>query len=181
MLEVLIEASTGQTYSSALAKYLLSPLGMDSTFVETIEDRENMLTTGYDRAMRVATPWEFESFAASEGLKTSLTDLVTFVRAHLHESASPLSSILRQNISPELPTNFNEYIMSGKGWQIIDQRRKPDIVTHTGKTSGHNAFVAFVEQTKTGVIILANSNKGVENLGYLILRMINYNWKRKTP
>lgn len=181
LLEILIEEVTGMTYEAALKNYLLAPLGMDSSFVDYVEDKDNSLTIGYDRAMRPAGPWEYESFAASEGLKTTLSDLVTFVRAHLDTTHPTISPVLKQNIVPELPTNFNEYIMSGKGWQIIDQRKKPDVVTHTGKTSGHNAFVAFVNATKTGVVILSNSNKGVENLGYLILRMVNYNWKRKTP
>jgi len=39
--------------------------------------------------------------------------------------------------------------------------------------------MSLVPQTETGVIVMANGEVGLNDLGILILRMINGNWKRK--
>jgi hypothetical protein len=49
----------------------------------------------------------------------------------------------------------------------------------SGYTNGNAVFMAFVKSTKTGVIVLTNSKNGHNKLGYLILKMMNRQWKRK--
>ena len=181
LLEIALEYFTETEYSILLKEHLLGPLHMDSTFVDFKEQREDVLTPGYDRAVRVADPWLFSSFAASEGIKANMTDLLSYTKAHMNITETGLEEILIENTNAELPTDFNQYIYTARGWQVVKQRKRYNIITHTGKTGGHVAFIAFVKETKTGVVLLANSATGAENLGFLILRMINYNWKRKTP
>lgn len=181
LLEILLERATGKEYGQLLTEYLFSGLDMQSSFVDFKEEIDSVLTPGYDRASRLAEPWQFSSFAASEGVKSTAADLVKFMRANMGISNTRLDKIFEPNITADRPTDFNEQIYTGKGWQIISQRKKYDIVTHTGKTGGYSALLAFVKETKTGVVILSNSNIGTNNLGFLILRMINDNWKRKTP
>ncbi len=182
LLEIVLEIITNQEYETLLRRHIFETLGMTQSFVHFQEERDSILTNGYDRALREAKPWTFASFAASEGVKSNLDDLVKFTRANIGISGTYLDDIFAQNTTPELATNFNRRIFTGKGWQIIDQgKRRFDIVTHTGKTGGYTSLVAFIKETKTGVVLLGNSSVGTENLGYLILRMINHNWKRKTP
>lgn len=181
LLEIALEYHTGNEFATLLQEHVLNPLQMDSTFVDFKEQREDILTPGYDRSVRVADPWLFSSFAASEGVKANMTDLISYTKAHMDISQTGLEDILVENTHAELPTDFNQYIYTARGWQVVKQRKRYNIITHTGKTGGHVAFIAFVKETKTGVVLLANSATGAENLGFLILRMINHNWKRKTP
>jgi len=152
LLEIVIESATSQEYGSLMKEYVFDPLEMDHSFVTFLEDRDSILTEGYDRALRKADPWRFASFGASEGIKSNLNDVISYVRAHLGTSGTRLDQMLPKNVKGSYPTNFNEFILAGRGWQVIDQRRKYDIVTHTGKTSGHHSFVAFVPETKTGLL-----------------------------
>ena len=159
-------------------EFIIKPLDLESTFVFFKERKKDVVTEGYDRAGREVGPWSFASFGASEGVKTSASDLMKFMKVNLGVIDHQYFPIFAENHKKEVDTNFNESIKTGKGWQIIDQRKRYDIITHTGKTNGHNTFMAFVKETGTGVIILSNSNIGTRDLGFLVLRMINFNWKR---
>lgn len=179
LLEIVLESATQMSFDKLMDIYIFRPIEMESSFVFFKERKKDILTLGYDRAGRETAPWTFASFGASEGIKTSAANLVNFMRMNIGLADHPYSQIFSMNHKKEVETDFNASIRTGRGWQIIDQRKGYDIITHTGKTNGHNAFMAFVKETGTGVIILSNSNIGTRDLGFLILRMINFNWKRK--
>ena len=179
LLEVVLENATQMSFDQLMNIYIFKPLEMRNSFVFFRERKEDVVTPGYDRAGRETTPWTFSSFGASEGVKTSALDLVKFMRVNLGLTDHPYANIFAQNHQKEVETDFNPSIRTGRGWQIIDQRSGYDIITHNGKTNGHNAFISFVKETGTGVVVLSNSNIGTRDLGFLILRMINFNWKRK--
>ncbi len=179
LLEIILESATQMSFEKLMDTYIFDPLDLKNSFVFFKERKKNILTKGYDRAGRETRPWTFASFGASEGLKTNASDLINFMKINIGLIDHPYAKIFASNHNKEVETDFNASIRTGHGWQIIDQRKGYDIITHTGKTNGHNAFISFVKETGTGVIILSNSNIGTRDLGFLILRMINYNWKRK--
>ena len=179
LLEIIIENVTSSDYGTALSTFLLDPLKMNNTFIHKTEDSESSITYGFDRAGRQTKNWDFASFGASEGIKSNLEDLVLFTRAHLGSTDSAFSDIFAVNHQPEVQTHYNERIFAGKGWHVFNQKKNFNIITHSGKTYGHRAYISFIKETKTAVIILSNSSVGTEDLGLLILRMINDNWKRK--
>ncbi|MEE9439922.1 MAG: serine hydrolase domain-containing protein [Saprospiraceae bacterium] len=179
LLEVILEQASNTSFDKLMNKYIIEPMDLDSTFVFFKERKKEILTLGYSRAGKTVKPWSFASFGGSEGLKTSASDLVKFMKINLGIIDHPYAAIFTINHNKEVATNFNTSILAGKGWQIIDQKKRYDIITHTGKTTGYNAFIAFIKETKTGVVILSNSSIGTKDLGFLILRMINFNWKRK--
>lgn len=169
LLEPILTRLTGKAYGTLLARFVLSPLALHATSIDTAG-----LAPGHDLSGRRAQPWTFASFGPSEGLKSNLADLLRFVRYFLtlEEGAGVLQS-------DHDPVRVNKRLSMGLAWYLVDQRRAPRIHAHSGHTDGHYAFVAMVRQTGTGVVVLANSAAGVEDLGFLILRMINHNWRRK--
>lgn len=167
LLEIIIEKVTDMSYQDVIEEKIFSKLNMTNSFVDFPEKKENLLCPGHDRSKKNTTPWTFASFKGSEGVKSSSEDLTKFVKNILdnHDKNAPTTE------------SFNKKLGIEMGWHAIHMNDF-DILTHTGKTTGHNAFVAMVRETKTAVIILANSSIGTEDLGLQILRMINYNWKR---
>ncbi len=176
LLEIIIEEVTGSAFDDLIRKYLFSKLGMDHSFVTFKEKKE--IIQGYNRAQRKVNPWNFPSFAGAEGVKSSAFDLIEYIKGQIGISGTELDQVLPEYLVIEGPTSYNDKIFIGNGWHILEQGKYP-IWTHTGTTSGHSAFLAFIKETKTGVVILSNSSFGTKDLGFLILRMINYNWKRK--
>lgn len=177
ILELVIEETGKKNYHDLIREKLFLPLEMKNSFIDFSEKKETV--TGYNLALRKAGPWHFQSFAASEGAKSTVNDLCKFIRAHFEDNSTPLSSLLGNAMQIEARTTYNDKIFIGNGWHIFEQSGKYEVYTHTGKTSGHSAFLAIIKDTHTGVVILSNSVHGTRDLGMLILRMINDNWKRK--
>ena len=177
LLELILEEYSGLVFHDLIKQHIFDPLDMANSFVDFSEDRT--ITPGYNRAMRKVKPWSFASFSASEGIKSTAEDLSNFIRLNLGLEYPTLYNSVESQLQIAEKTNYNDKIMMANGWHVVDQGKKYNIYTHTGKTSGHTSFLAFVKETNTGVVILSNSSWGVEDLGFLILRMINYNWKRK--
>ena len=71
-------------------------------------------------------------------------------------------------------------LFAAPGWYRFLPKKDFPVYVHTGRTSGHSSMFAFSRNTKTGVIVLSNSSAGTDDLGLLILRMINSQWRRKT-
>ena len=180
LLEIVIEHATEMEYELALQQYLLEPLQLQTTFVHKSERNEALITPGFDRAGRETLKWDYASFAGSEGIKSNIYDLIDFTKAQIGIDDDPISKVFQQNHLPEVKTHYNDHIFAGKGWHVFNQKKSFNILTHSGKTYGHRAYISFIKETRTAVIILSNSSVGTEDLGLLILRMINDNWKRKT-
>lgn len=165
LLEIIAEKISGLPFNDVMQNQIFEPVGMENTFIDFPETEK--LSPGYDRSGKATQSWRFASFKGSEALKSTAADLVKFIQEFHFKND--------QNVS-RLP-GFNTHLQIDRGWHLVDMGDF-DIYTHTGKTSGHNVFVAFIKETKTAVIILANSSIGTEDLGFQILRMINHNWKR---
>ncbi len=177
LLEIIIANITQKSFQDIMVEKIWAPLEMENTFADFAEKKENIIVPGYDRAQKTTTPWSFGSFKGSEGIKTTSEDLVKFLKANMNLSQTGLEPVFAKNFGQTAFKSFNENLSVCMGWHTINMNHF-NIITHTGKTTGHNAFVGMVRETKTAVIILANSSVGVEDLALQILRMINYNWKR---
>jgi len=178
LLEIIIETVTGKKYNDVLYEEILRPNKMTQTFVDFPEQKLDFISPGYDRAQRKVAPWTFNSFKASEGLKTSMGDMLLFIKGKLKQSNHRNNSNTKGVVIDSLSgIGFNHRLGLSNGWHTIDMKNFK-IITHTGKTSGHNAFAAMINETKTAVVIFANSSTGTEDLGLQVLRMLNYNWKR---
>jgi CubicO group peptidase (beta-lactamase class C family) len=173
LVELVLEFASQQSFEELLQAYIQGPLKMENSFIHFDEHSANLVEDGYNRAGVQVEPWEFQSFAASEGLKTTVGDIFKFAKTHI--TGAPLTF----SHTAFGPTEISKYISIAQGWYKIDNK-DADILTHTGKTSGYYAYLGLVKETQTAVTILTNSALGTQDLGYLILRMVNHNWKRKT-
>jgi serine-type D-Ala-D-Ala carboxypeptidase/endopeptidase len=161
LLELVITAATQLSYHDAIKRYILDEWGIDNAFVDFTEEKSNILTPGYDRSLSQVEPWTFASFKGSEGLHIDMDGLLGFTQAVMTYKYS-------DNV---YKPSFNKSLSTYNGWNSIDMTGYK-ILSHTGKTSGHHAFIALVRERRAAVIILTNTSNGTEDLGFQILRMI---------
>ncbi len=178
LLEVILEQATGTTFDRLLATSIFEPLEMTSSTIYLDHEASAKLAPGYDRAGSLAQPWTFSSFAASEGLKSTSGDLCRFV-SHVLSRQDEIASAFRACLqSPRrIPGSRRTYV--NDAWHEFKNRKYHSIYLHSGKTQGHAASIHFVRETRTAVILLTNSPGSMDGLATHVLRMINYNWKRK--
>lgn len=178
LLEVALELRTQQSFEELLREYLLQPLQLGHTFIQAPTD-SLVLAQGHSVGGQKSQAWSFASFAASEGGKSCAADLLQFVRYNLSASASPISPTLIKTHQKQTITDYNKRVFSAKGWHLIERRGYFDTLIHTGNTGGFRSFLAFIPESQTAVVILSNSEIATGGLGFLTLRLINNNFKRK--
>lgn len=178
LLEVLIENVTGQNYEDAITTRVFQALNMVDSYVHQHKANGKIPTDGFSLSGNPTTAFDFQSFAASEGIKSSLRDLLQFVKANLFSTNQNLDNNLKNICEAVVDTKLNKQAKAAKGWHLLELRKYHDVVLHSGSTNGHRAFIGFVPNTQTGVVVLSNSENSLDGLGFLILRMLNYNWKK---
>lgn len=179
LLEIAMEEATGQSFEALLKSRIFNRLGMEHSCTSFPSAEEAaLLTTGYGRNGALAAPWDFASFSGSQGMKSTTSDLIRFLQIHMKNPSDTLSLSLYNNTLPAVHTGLTENGAMGYGWHILHQKKYYDIMLHAGSTGGHRAFIGFIRETKTGVVVLSNSENGMSGLGYLLLRLINFNWKK---
>ena len=176
LIEMAIESCQSNSFEKLLTDKILAPIDMVDTRIELSENQKKRLATGYTTSGQSTPPWTFQSFKASEGLKSTAQDLVKFAETHMGENNSQLTKAFYATHEGRKATNRNKKIVSARGWHIISPKNYHDIILHTGNTNGHRSYLAFVKESETAVVILTNSEHNLYNLGYYILRMLNNNW-----
>ena len=168
LLQYIYEQLTKRSFIQSLETYLKADGINHTNFII-----DSTFNWGQDILGNIAKPWYLQSFHASEGVLSNTTDICQYVRILMNNNTliARLKSEARESI-------YRPSFYLSSGWSIIKGVGKFDIFAITGKTSGHSSFVAFIPETKTAVSILCNSATSTDDLGMLILRMINNNFKR---
>lgn len=164
--EALAEA-WGTSYADALREHVLQPLGMNATTVG-IDGSDSIgdVAPGHADGKQVPN-WSFRAFAPAGGLRSSARDMALFLKLCIGTGDVPLRPAFDATVQPQFANeDMGGHI--GLAWMLTDDVEQP-IVWHNGATVGSHAFVAFSPKTGAGVAILANVQKGCEELGYALL------------
>jgi len=178
LVEIAIESGQNSSFEKLLTDKILTPIELHDTRIELSKDQKKRLATGYTTSGQSTVPWTFQSFKASEGLKSTAQDLIKFAEAHIGESNSDLTKAFYATHEGRKKTSRSKKVAAARGWHVISPKKYHDIVIHTGNTNGHRSYLAFVKESETAVVILTNSEHNLYNLGYYILRMLNDNWTK---
>jgi len=179
LLEIAVEFATQKRFEKVLKEKIFDPLDMQNTCITINKKQSRLLSTGYTVA-GIATPfWQFQSFAASEGVKSNTNDLIKFLACNLDQTHPDLATNFAETHIRTIETEFNKNAYMAKGWHLVKNKKYYDSILHAGATSGQRAFMGFVQETQTAVVLLANSEYRTDGLGYLVLKLINNNWKKR--
>lgn len=179
LVEIILEQATAKSYAQLLQEKIIQPLGLKETFLGVDERFYKNAAKGYSLSGQETNFRTFQSFGGSLGLKSSLHDLMIFIRSYLGLGNSSFSEIFSHCFEERISTGLVEKLDIGYAWHFIRHNSYYDVVVHPGRGSGHQVTVHFVPETQTGVIVLANSNKSLDNLGYMMLALVNNHWRLK--
>jgi len=179
LLEVAIEFATKQSFETVLKEKTFDPLAMQNSCVSIDDEQEILLTPGHTISGKAIPIWQFKSFAASEGVKSTAEDLLRFLACNLGKTNPDLAANFSQTHLQTIETELNRNAYMAKGWHNVKIKKYYDATLHAGSTSGQRAFMGFVKETQTAVVMLSNSEYSTNGLGFLILRLINNNWKKR--
>ncbi|MEV0608833.1 serine hydrolase domain-containing protein [Polymorphospora rubra] len=162
VLGLALAERAGTGYPELLRERLLDPLGMTATgFVGPGDPLPAGAATGGTAAGRPMQPWRAGGLvAAGIGMWTTADDLARLLAATMAGTA-PGADATTPRYGPD-----DDRI--GYGW-FTTRYDDHEIVWHNGATGGFSTYVGFERATNRGVVLLGNTDRGVEPLGLRLL------------
>ncbi len=146
--------AAGDIYEQLVVDRVCEPLGLDETMLEMNADVASRRETGHARAGQPVPDWDLAAFAPAGGLRSTVADMVRFLRANLEPEHTNLVMPLDDAQRPRRPIGASEQI--GLGWHIREEG-PATVAWHNGGTGGFGGFVAMARERGTGVAVLYNS------------------------
>ena len=160
--QLLAEASK-TPYPELLRARLVEPLGLtETTLPLTASDLAPDAPRGYTAAGHQTAPWTLAGWAPAGSIRSTAHDMVGWVRATMDgrsPGASGLEPIAERQPGDRVAT----------GWFLRDHGDGGTLVWHNGGTGGFRSFVGFDPDAGRGIVVLADTERGVDAAAVALL------------
>lgn len=154
------------TYEELMLEVIAKPLGMENTgVVFTLQMKKN-LAMGHSNGIEVEN-WDLPTVAGAGAIRSTAVDMLNYLAANMgleKSSLYPAMQLAQKNSGSE---DSNPIV--GLGWHTMNQDGM-EIIWHNGGTGGYRTFAGFIKGGDKGVVVLSNSNAGVDDIGIHILQ-----------
>ncbi len=147
-----------RSYIALLRQRVLGPLGMSDTAAGLDADQQRRFAVGHTVDGDVAPPWTFDAIAPAGALRSTIHDMLRYVRCNMGQGPLARACLFAQLPRDTIPGNH-----IGLVWQTGDVR---PIVHHGGDTAGYHAAVAVSSDHRKGVVVLSNGGLPVEDIAF---------------
>jgi CubicO group peptidase (beta-lactamase class C family) len=110
--------------------------------------------------------WDLPAIAGAGALRSSANDLLNLLAMAVSTEKSPLTDAIAAASVKRKPVNDGTQV--GLAWMITESA-SGDIVWHSGGTGGFVSFFGFHPASRTGVVVLSNSDADVNDIGMHLL------------
>ncbi|WP_433651628.1 serine hydrolase domain-containing protein [Micromonospora zamorensis] len=158
-----LAARAGVAYADLLRARLLQPLGMDATVIAThADDLPAGRAHGGRASGRPLDTWSGVGYApAGVGPWSTAEDLGRLAAATLAGTAPGADAT-----TARFREDGNTHI--GYGW-FTTRHGDHEVVWHNGATGGFRSYIGLERATGRAVVVLGNTDKGVEPIGLRLL------------
>ncbi len=178
LLGHLLARRADTTYAALVRRRIADPLGLSDTRIHLSDEQTNRLAQGHNHLGFPASPWHFEALAGAGALRSTVADMLAYLRAHrmalqaAPDPASVRSRALRHALTPQAETG-RKNVRVGFGWHetIQDGHR---IAWHNGGTGGFKSFVGLDRATGRGVVVLVGASLPSETVDGAALRLLKH-------
>lgn len=166
LLGTILELRTGQSYEQRLETVVTRPLGMTSTRVNESGTNPAALAQGHTEAGQPTPNWNFLALAGAGGIRSTVTDLLRYLRAELGNGPKPLVQTMQRT---QAVTFKSEQRTVGLGWHPTRVGNEVWLM-HNGATGGYVSFAGFNPRNKTAVVLLSNTAGGIDQVALALIR-----------
>jgi CubicO group peptidase (beta-lactamase class C family) len=139
----------GMRYEDILKKYITGPLGMKQTTTSLAEAKKMQLATGYN-ANRQTALYEADSFPAGGSIKSSVADMLNYLRYQLDEKDKAVK-LTHRIFRGDVDKGAN-----GFQWSIGKTYNWDYYLYTDGGTKGFRTFCMMYPEYDLGFILLTN-------------------------
>ncbi|HOY20280.1 MAG TPA: serine hydrolase, partial [Haliscomenobacter sp.] len=166
LLGHILALKAGTSYEALMLSKIASPLGMKETKITFDDNMKQNLAMGYSHGAQVSN-WDIPTLAGAGAIRSSVHDMLIYLQANMGLKKSKLypAMQLAHQARHDKPGGGTRV---GLGWHI-SKGTEGDVIWHNGGTGGYRTFTGFVQETGKGVVVLTNSDKGADDLGFHLL------------
>ena len=158
----------GMSYEDLVTARVLKPLKMTDTRITLTPALQRRLAPGHGADGSVVKNWDLTTLAGAGALRSTVNDMLTYIRANADSTSTPLGATLAMTHG-ERHAAGSPMVTIGLGWHRLRTPAGNWIVWHNGGTGGYRTFTGYSEKTGEGIVVLANSANGVDDLGFHLL------------
>ena len=154
LLGLALANKAGTTYDALLNRRIIDPLRLKDTTLHPTGEATRRMAVGHDPRLAPTPPLDLAIFAPAGALRSTLEDLLSFVRAVLPGSRSPLEGPAQLLVSIRRPAP----VIGGDqalGWEVVTGTEP--FVVKDGVTAGQAATIVLDAPRQVGVVVLSNA------------------------
>lgn len=165
LLGHILALQNNTTYEALLAKKITEPLGLENTGISLSANMKSNLAIGYSGGAEVEN-WDLTTLAGAGAIRSNAVDMLKFLAFNMGIKKNDLYPAMQ--LSHKNSRKEGDEPIVGLGWHtmVFDDI---EIVWHNGGTGGYRTFSGFIKGGDKGVVVLSNSNVGVDDIGIHIL------------
>lgn len=166
LLGHILSLKAGTSYEALMLNKIAKPLGMRETKITFDEKMKLNLAMGHSHGVQVSN-WDIPTLAGAGAIRSSVHDMLIYLQANMGLKKSKLypAMQLAHQARHDKPGGGTRV---GLGWHI-SKGAEGDVIWHNGGTGGYRTFAGYVQETGKGVVVLTNSDKGADDLGFHLL------------
>lgn len=169
LLGHILSLKAGKSYEDLVQTRILKPLNMIESSITFTDGMIKNLALPYSNSVEVKN-WDIPTLAGAGAIRSSTSDMLKYLEANLGLKESDLYSAMQLAHTPR--HNKAGLMQVGFGWHIKPEE-EGNIIWHNGGTGGYRAFAGFVSESKSGVVVLTNSNVSIDDIGFHLLNENN--------
>ena len=157
----------GKPYKALVVDAVLGPLGMHDTRISLRPALRRRFTPGHDASLALQKPWDLPTLAGSGAFRSTARDMVRFLAAYSRPAGTPLEQLAPLALEPRRPAG-SASVSVGLGWHLVE-RSGNRFAGVDGQTGGYAAFTGFNTSSATGVVVLSNSARSIDDIGWHVI------------
>jgi CubicO group peptidase (beta-lactamase class C family) len=128
------------------------------------------LATGHDAGLHAVPNSNLSPLPGDGGLRSTTSDLLTFLAAELGERDAPLKAAMAAQLTLRRPTGTPGADVA-LGWNV-SSGPLGEFFWHDGATGGYRTFIGFDPKARVGIVVLSNAGteQGVNDIGFHLLQ-----------
>ncbi len=167
LLGYVLARHTGASFEQLLKDRICKPLGMNDTGISLNQDQQKRLAPPYNAALNPVKNWDIPALAGAGAIRSSVNDMIKFIRANLEKKPEPPSKAMR--FAQLKRHQLEDGLAMGLGWHFA---RDGVTLWHNGGTGGYHGWLAISPDKGVGAVVLANTaNMRLDEFGEQVTRI----------
>jgi CubicO group peptidase (beta-lactamase class C family) len=163
-----VALETGTSYEQLVLDRICRPLQMKDTRIRMSPEQSARHVGGYNSTGQKIPTRELPNvYWAAGSLRSTLNDMLKFLKANLAPDRSKLGRAIEKTHEPHLPSVI-PHTRTGMAWNITSTGIST-VIWHEGQIQSHYAFIGLDRKQGFGTVILSSSGIPLTDIGIHIL------------